>query len=389
MKKLPRSRILALATALAMTLAVTLSGCTPFWEPKVPEKQSQAINAFQSKAKELGVYGAFLLMRTPEGEYTSAYGTTERGKSIEPTADTVFRMGSNTKTMTGTVILQLVSEGKLKLSDAASKFRPDVPNGNKITIEMLLNMRSGLFDYSTDEALVRKVLRDPKRPWLPEQLLKVAYSHPPLFAPGTKYSYSNTNTVLLAVIAQQLTGSPIDQLVTERITVPLGLKHTKLPPITDYSLESPFTHGYTYLGGTGLTIQGQPAGDPQDATFMNPSWMSAAGAGISTASELADWVEALTSGTLLTPEMQQQRIASVVPIPGAADAENWGYGLGLAKLDGLLGHNGQVLGYNSYMGSDPDRGLTVTIWVNIAPDANGKSPADLIAAEVVPILLKQ
>lgn len=371
-----RYRLLAVVPLLFALLA----GCTPFWEQKVPEPQSRAIDTFVTKAKEFGAEGAFLLMRTPEGEYTASYGTTERGKSIEPTADTVFRMGSNTKTMTGTVILQLVEEGKLQLADTVSKYRSDVPNGDKITIEMLLNMRSGLFDYTTDDALVEKVLRDPKRPWTPEELLKVAYSHAPLFAPGTKYSYSNTNTVLLAVIAQQVTDSPIDVLIADRITAPLGLKHTELPPITDYELESPFSHGYTFLD------EKQP--ESQDVTFMNPSWVSAAGAGVSTASELADWVEALAGGTLLGPEMQEQRIASIAAIPGAPDAENWGYGLGIAKLDGLLGHNGQVLGYNSYMGSDPERGLTVTIWVNVAPNADGKSPADLLAAEVVPILLQ-
>ena len=282
--------------------------------------------------------------------------------------------------MTGTVILQLVEEGKLQLTDPASKYQSNVPNGDKITIEMLLDMHSGLFDYTEDPKFMAGVESHPERAWPREELLKVAFQHEALFAPGTKYSYSNTNTVLLAVIAQQVTGSPIDQLIAERITAPLGLSQTKLPAITDTGLATPFTHGYARSGPKLDSLE--------DVTFWNPSYTSAAGAAVSTASELATWVEALTSGTLLSQEMQQKRIDSVVPIPGDTKAASRGYGLGLAKLEGLYGHNGLIPGYNSYMGSDPNKGVTVVLWVNVAPNAEVGSSADLLAAEVVPILLQ-
>ena len=380
----PRAHTAVLAALTALLLAGTV-GCTPTPGP-TPEVDATSLAAkvtaaFTEEAERLDLVGAFLLVRTPEGEFTAASGSTEMGTQTAPTADTVFRIGSNTKTMTGTVILQLVDEGLIRLDDTVSMYQPDVPGGDQITIEMLLNMRSGVFDFTTDERLWEEVFADPERGWQRDELLAVAYRNEPLFAPGTDYAYSNTNTVLLAVIAEQITGSPIDALIADRITDPLGLTHTALPAIDDFSLQEPFTHGYAYLS--------DDAAEPEDVTFLNPSWVSAAGAGVSTATELADWVEALTGGELLSEELQAQRLASIAPIPGAPDAENWGYGLGIAKLHGLLGHNGMIPGYNSYMGTDPARGLTVIIWANVAPTSDGESPVDQLASTVVPLLLAE
>ena len=296
-------------------------------------------------------------------------------------ADTVFRIGSNTKTLTGTLILQLVDEGKRHLGDPASKYWADVPGGDQITIEMLLSMRSGLFNYTDDEAMGAAMVADLERVWQPEELLEVSFRHAPLFAPGTEYSYSNTNTVLLSLIAEKLTGESYQSLIADRLTSPLGLTHTSIPDAYDVSLTAPFSHGYTFFDAADLETQ------PEDVTFMNPSWSGAAGAGVSTASELADWVEALTSGALLSEQLQAQRMESIVSIPSAPDPEKFGYGMGIAKLQGLYGHNRQLPGFNSFMGSDPTSGLTVIIWANVAPLADGNGPANLLAGTVVPTLL--
>lgn len=389
-----RTRRRGTAAALALTLLLAGAvGCTatpapaPAPEAAVSPLQTAVVDAFTEQAAELGVEGAFLLVRTPEGEFTAATGTTERGAETVPTADTVFRIGSNTKTLTGTVILQLVDEGVIRLDDPVSRYRADVPNGDQITIAMLLSMRSGLFNYTNDEAMAEAMIADLERVWQPEELLEVSFRNAPLFQPGTEYAYSNTNTVLLALIAEQVTGQSYESLIADRLIVPLGLTHTAVPLADDAGLEAPYSHGYTFFdeaeGVAGTLTQA----DAQDVTFMNPSWASAAGAGVSTATELADWVEALTAGEFLSEQLQAQRLASIAPMPGAPDAENWGYGLGIAKLHGLYGHNGQIPGYNSYMGADPERGLTVVIWANVAPNADGKGPADQLAGTVVPLLL--
>ena len=99
-------------------------------------------------AKELLVPGAVLLLRTPQGEFKVTYGTTQLGTTSPPRADTHFRIASNTKSMTAAVIVQLAQEGKLSLDDPVSKYVAGVPNGDNITIDELLTMRSGLYNYT-------------------------------------------------------------------------------------------------------------------------------------------------------------------------------------------------------------------------------------------------
>ena len=99
-------------------------------------------------AREMLVPGAVVLLRTPQGEFTVTYGTTLLGATTPPRADTHFRIASNTKTMTAAIIMQLAQESKLSLDDSVSKYVPGVPNGDNITIAQLLEMRSGLYNYT-------------------------------------------------------------------------------------------------------------------------------------------------------------------------------------------------------------------------------------------------
>ncbi|MET4584980.1 serine hydrolase domain-containing protein [Pseudarthrobacter sp. PvP022] len=129
------------------------------------------------------------------------------------------RIGSITKTWTTTVILQLVQEGKIKLNDPVA-YCPDVPGAANITIEQLLTMRSGLYNY-TEDLEVNKVLdSDPGKVWTTDELLAAAFRHPPYFAPGGGFHYSNTNTVLLGLIAEVLDGKPIAASFRDRLFTP-------------------------------------------------------------------------------------------------------------------------------------------------------------------------
>ena len=124
---------------------------------------------------------------------------------------------------------------------------------------------------------------------------------------------------------------------------------------------------------------------PIDQTEANPSWGWAAGAGISTANELATWVEVLVAGELLNAEWQRRRLDSVRPI----DPDNLNtayYGLGIAKFGNLYGHTGELPGYNSFMGHDPVNKVTLVVWTNLAPTVDGKDPATTIAAALINML---
>ena len=277
--------------------------------------------------------GAVVLVRSPElGDWTATFGTRALGSADPVTLADHVRIGSNTKTWTGTVILQLVQEGKLTLDDPVSKFRPDVPNGQHLTITELLNMRSGLYNYTESLELNQTLDTNPTKAWTPDELLGIAYKNPPYFPPGQGFHYSNTNSVLLGLIIEKLTGNPVEQEFHRRIFTPLGLRNTRFPPRTSNALPAPYPNGYQF-GSNVETMATQVlppdlqaaarAGilKPLDATHDNPSWGWTAGAGISTAEDLARYAQALVGGGLLNDAMHTQRLASIRPINPAESEE--------------------------------------------------------------------
>ena len=344
--------------------------------------------------RDLAVTGAVVLVRSGElGDWATTMGTRAwHGTEPVTLADHV-RIGSNTKTMTATVILQLVDEGRIGLDDPVSRYRPDVPNGENITIAQLLDMSSGLANYTADLGLNEQLDINPGRVWDPEELLAIGLAEPPAFPPGEGFLYSNTNYVLLGVIIEQLTGVPVEQAFQDRIFDPLELGETSFPALTDASIPQPHPQMYTFgtnvetIDSLVLPPEVQAAAsagtlEPMDVTDANPSWGWTAGAGISTAPDLADYVEGLVDGCLLSPQLQQQRIASVQPLD-PDDPASPGYGLGLARFGPVYGHSGELPGTNSFMGHDPVRDITVVTWASTAPAPNGDGPAVELARAVI------
>ncbi|MDI9628300.1 MAG: serine hydrolase domain-containing protein [Acidobacteriota bacterium] len=347
----------------------------------------------EAKMAELLVPGAVVLVRTPDSEWLEAFGSRQVGADDPVTVDDHFRIGSNTKTMTGTVLLQLVDEGLISLDDPVSKYRPDVPNGDAITVEQLLTMRSGLFSYSELESFNAILDEDPERVWQPEELVALGLAEPVYFAPGAGFHYSNTNTVLAGLIIEQLTGNKLEVELEQRLYEPLGLTDTSFPPIEDAALPAPHPHGYLY--GTNVsTLQDAalPSGQqaeasagtllPNDVTNMNPSWGWAAGAAISTVSDLADYVEVLIEGGLLSSQLQQERLDSIQP-SNPDDPSSAGYGIALAQFGPMLGHDGSLPGFQSFMAHDPERSITLIVLTNLQAGPGGEQVANEIARAVI------
>ena len=143
--------------------------------------------------------------------------------------------------------MQLVQEGKLRLNDPISKFRPDVPNGQNITIEQLATMRSGLYSYTFDRGFNETLDKDPKKAWTPDELLKIAFS-PSLERPARReFDYCNTNIVLLGLVIERLTEMSARDAFQKRIFEPLKLTHTQLPAANDSSIPDPHPQGYQFL----------------------------------------------------------------------------------------------------------------------------------------------
>jgi len=389
-----------LAVVATAAVAVGLAGCAAP-APEESAKPSAAAEGvvefdaatltamFEEQAEEMMLPGAVVIVRTPDGDIEVPYGVTEWGGSTPVTLDDHIRIGSNTKTWTGTVILQLVEDGRIALEDPVSKYRPDVPDGDNITIEQLLTMRSGLFNYTTTLELNAALDETPDRVWDPEELVRMGLAGEPYFAPGEGYMYSNTNTVLLGLIAEQLEGKKLPEIYQERLFEPLGLTETSFPALADASIAEPVAHGYMFsnnvdtMEGSALPadeLAAAQAGEllPTDHTNDNPSWAWSAGAGISTAPELATWVEALGGGGVLSDEMQKKRIESVQPSDGEG-----AYGWGVAGMGSFYGHIGEMPGYNSFMGYDPETDVTVVVWATLAPNMEGNPAAALIARSLI------
>src|SRR5881396_1981754 len=204
-----------------------------------PIDQAALQTMVDTTAKGLLIPGAVVLLRTPQGEFTVTHGTTRLGTMSPPRPDTHFRIASNTKSMTAAVIVLLAQEGKLSLDDPVSKYVPSVPNGDNITIDELLRMRSGLYNYTDAPELAATVDHDPTKVWTTEELLAIAFARPPNFPPGTAYEYNNTNYTLLGFIAEQVDARPLAQAMQDRLFAPLGMHDTLLAPRTPSPIPTP------------------------------------------------------------------------------------------------------------------------------------------------------
>nr|WP_101952512.1 serine hydrolase domain-containing protein [Mycobacterium sp. 3519A] len=378
----------------ALLIVALLVSCSPTDESTPSALKTIDPQAFQDvvqrAATKLKVPGAMVLVRTPKGDVTAGVGTTELGARTPPTVDTHFRIASNTKTMTAALIVLLAQDGKLKLSDPVSLYVPDVPNGENITVAQLLKMRSGLYGYTFDPALAAAMDATPEKAWTPKEALAIAFRHPPLFAPDASYDYSNTNYALLGVVAEKVGGRPLAQQLQERLFGPVGLTQTSLPAADDTSMPAPYSHGYMYGGSIYALADvaypadvqaGAEAGTlrPVDYTHQNPSYATAAGGAISTADDLATWMKALVSGEVFNADSHREWLASPqAEDPDRPDGQKYGYGISYQRFGpdaAMFYHGGELPGFNSFMGYDPDNDVALVIWTNLTLSPDGRTTA--------------
>ena len=371
----------------ATTTATTAAPANPALNTIDPAAFQAAVAAV---AKELRVPGAFVLVRTPQGTVTAPYGTTEIGTQKPPAADTHFRIASNTKTMTAALVVLLAQDGKLTFSDPVSTYVPQVPNGENITVAELLTMRSGLYGYTADPALATMMDADFDKVWTPQEVLDIAFTHPPRFAPDAEYEYSNTNYVLLGLIAEKVGGRPLRDQLKDRLFAPVGLTHTLLPAPNDTAIPAPYSHGYMF-GGSFYALADDPypadmqaaaeAGTlkPIDYTNQSASYAEAAGGAISTADDLATWMKALVTGKLFDADFQDRWLNSLqAEDPDAPDGQKYGYGISYQRFGpdaAMFYHGGELPGFNSFMGYDPDNDVALVIWTNLTLSPDGRTTA--------------
>jgi len=371
----PASVLCLCALLIGLTFPLTALAADP--EPLSPDTQ-KALEA--AVAKELKAYGgkdpipgAVVGVWIPgKAPFLKGIGLSDIAPAKSIALDDKFRVGSNTKTFVVTVLLQLVDEKKLSLEDTISKFDlgVTVPNADKITVTQLCQMESGLPDvYNVPE--MDKIDITVNSKFTAKQLVDIAGKQPPLFAPGAKWNYSNTNYLLLGIIIEKVTGHTVADEIKNRLLVPLELKNTSYP-VTDPAMPTPFSHGYVL----------NKSGNWEDNTVsLPPSLTGAAGVMVSDMADMKKWVKAYVTGSTNSAATQKARL-TCVPI----GVEDLSFGLGIGCSGGWYGYTGGIPGYNTGAYYFPEKDATIIAFVNSQVEKPEPGVANSIVRDFTQIL---
>lgn len=292
--------------------------------------------AIDAQAVRQGASGAAVGIDMPGCLWRGATGVADRATGRVMLENDRFRIASMTKTFTAAVVLLLVDEGVIGLDDRLDAYVV-FPRGAAVTIRQLLSHMSGIYDYYNSPP----VMADYQRVWTRQEVLDVAQAQPLSFAPGTSYSYSNTNFFLLGMVIESATGQSYEHEVRTRLLEPLHLDDTYVDGLE--SLPGGFVRGYEHIS-TGSYI------DMTDAFDPSLSW--AAGGVISTVEDLDDWARALFTGSVLSAAMRTEMLTPQ-PLPAGGVAP-YGLCIQIQVLPSGLGtfysHAGRIQGFNTMFG---------------------------------------
>ncbi|MEU6276862.1 serine hydrolase domain-containing protein [Streptomyces populi] len=314
---------------------------------------------------------------------TDALGESMTGVPAEP--DMHFRAGSVVFSYVGTTLLQLVQEGRVGLDDTVERWLPDVPEANRITLRMLASNTTGLHDYVTDPAFLAELEAHPFRHWTPQQLLAYPYSHPFWYEPGTNWSYSHANYLLLIQALEKITGTRIDKLLRERVTGPLGLDDTRNNFTPD--IPRPVLHAFTSERGL-----------YEESTFWNPSWTTAPGAVITThVCDLARSAAGIGSGELVSRSSYRTLLdpgtvglghptATCPATVCLEQTEARHFGLGVIVVNGWVLQNPSFSGYAAIQAYLPSERLAIAVNATKTKDTPDGNQAEVVAQRIAAAL---
>ncbi|MEU4533850.1 serine hydrolase domain-containing protein [Streptosporangium sp. NPDC023825] len=362
-------------------------------QPVVTDGAGASLQAGVDAVHRAGAVGVLAEVRDGSGRAAARNGVAElKGRTPVPWGG-YFRIGSTTKTFTAVVLLQLVGEGRLKLTDTVEHWLPGVVGGNgndgrRITVKNLLRHTSGLNDWNGEVPIAKdptpqRYLAERFRLYRPERQVELATRKPPMWTPDPgdpagerRWAYSNTNYTLAGMIVEKVTGNPLEHEVHERIIAPLGLRHTT----TGATAYVPYPHARAYLQFPGRT-------DLTDTTVMADGG-SGDGGMISTTGDVTTFFRALLAGRLLRPsELAEMKDTVAAEDYDGTPGTRYGLGLAWRPVPGCAGgvwsHHGNSPGMGSRNGVTGDGRTAIAMFVSTQRTDERQLRQDTAARELI------
>jgi D-alanyl-D-alanine carboxypeptidase len=369
------------------------AGSPPVVEPPVsitrPRLAPQTRLALQARLDRLreryGIPGISVAIMLPDGAlWSGTSGQADVAHKAPVTRSTSFAIASVSKTFTAALILALAEDGRIDLDAPVRQYLPDLKKvSSKVKVRNLLDHTSGLRDFFFHPSIDHLLLSKPDRRW--DAAMSMKYVGKAYSEPGKSWHYSNTNYLVLGMLAERVMHEPLAEQVRTRFLEPLGLDHTWYQP-EDAPLPD-VAHGYRFAS----TSTSAPAIDLSDGTPLVPftSVVTAAGGAggfASTAIDLARWAHALYGGELLRPEYLTA-MTDTATTAALRSAIPYGYGTQAVEIDGYrtLGHSGRLLGFRSAVRYLPDQGVSIAVLTNQSRQDPGAIVRQLLRIALTPV----
>lgn len=363
--------------------ALVLTSCAPVTPtprdspPAADDGRADAVERIVDDAMKQAHLLAVIVRVTEDGKEILTRAVGESMTGVPATTDMHFRNGAVAISYVSTLLLRLVDEGKVRLDDKVSRWLPDVPHADQVTLGQLAQMTSGYVDYVIGNTAMNDAMyADPFRQWSTKELLGFAVNQPLLYEPGTNWNYAHTNYVLLGLALEKATGKSMPKLLSENVLGPLGLTNTANSDTAE--IPSPVLHAFTSERRDALQI---PKGTPfyEESTYWNPSWTITHGA-IQTSNiyDLEATAVGIGSGKLLSPASYQKMVSTDLrgktrAQPGcttcAPMTDGYTYGLGIVISGHWLLQNPMFAGYSAVEAYLPDKKIAIAVAATFAPEA--------------------